>query len=80
MEKKQIVDGGLIVALADAALGVSKPKLIVDLPFEDLSHWEHPRKNDIKFFSKKGDGFNFRAVPFDEWNIKLEELTGKKGK
>jgi hypothetical protein len=80
VEVKQVVGGGALAAAAAMALDVAKPKLLVDLPFDQLSIWEHPKKNDIKFISKTGEGYAFRAVPYDEWNKKLEELTGKQGK
>ena len=74
IEQKQVVGGGLIVVAADAALGVSKPKLKVDVLIENIKNWEQPKKVDIKIESNDGESFILRGVKFKDWDEKIKEL------
>ena len=80
IEQKQVIGGGVLVAVADAAFKVSNPKLKVDILFNDLDYWTNPKKNDITFLKKSGERYNFRPVEYSIWNAELEKLTSKKGK
>lgn len=77
MEKKMIVGGGLIGAVAGEALNITKPKLKADIPLDTIASWSNPKKNDILIETKDGGKFKFRPVKFVEWDSKLKELTGK---
>jgi len=74
IEQKQVYGGGLVGALVVEASGIKKPKLKLDVEISNIDRWEHPRKNDIRFFDKEGNKYLLRPVNFDEWNAKLKEL------
>ena len=74
IEQKQIVGGGLIVAAADAATGVSKPKLKVDVRIDELKSWKQPKKVDIKIENINGETYVLRGVEYSEWDTKLNRL------
>ncbi len=71
IEKKIIVGGGIVAAAADKALGVSKPKVIVDLAYSEISSWEQPRKVDIRLISKKGDKYTLRGGDYNQMELIL---------
>ncbi len=76
IEKKMVVGGGLAGALIAEAAGVTKPKLKLDLPIEDIHSWERPRKNDLRVFTQRGEKHLFRPLDFEDWDKKLKSLKG----
>ena len=74
VEQKMVPGGGLLVAAAVEISGVKRPKLKVDVPFEEMDSWEHPKKHDIRIKNKNGEQFTLRPVKYDVWDEKLKEL------
>jgi len=72
--EKKVVIGGAIVKIADAALGVSKPKLKVDVPFTDLKVVTWPKRIDLQVENKSGEKFKFRALDQQKVNQLLPNL------
>ena len=74
--EKKVVVGSAIVHVADAALGVSKPKLKVDVPLAELSEYKiGNRKMDIIVSAKAGESFKLRGVDAAAWVEKIGELS-----
>lgn len=77
VKQKQIVGGGLLVAAADAIAGSSRPKLKVDVPIENITKWEQPRKLDIQIEESNGQKYTLRGVEYSKWDLQLSALKSK---
>jgi len=74
VEQKMVPVGGLLVRAAVEVSGVKRPKLKVDISYEEMDSWEHPKKHDIRIKNKAGEQFTLRPVKYDVWDAKLKEL------
>lgn len=61
IEKKMVVGGGLVGRLAAEAAGVTKPKLKVDVEFDQIAKYSHPKKMDVLIETKGGETFKIRV-------------------
>ena len=76
VEKKIIVGGGLVATAADKALGVSKPKVIIDLPYSEILSWKQPRKVDIRLINKRGEKYTLRGGDYKQMELILIKYCG----
>lgn len=74
--EEKVVLGGVLVKAADAALGVSKPKLKVDVEIGQIKTWSQPRKIDILVENTTGEKFKLRGVDYPKWDEQLKKLKG----
>jgi hypothetical protein len=74
--ERKVVVGGALAHTADLALGVSRPKLKVDVPIAEMAEYKiGNRKMDIIVSAKAGESFKLRGVDAAAWVAKIGELA-----
>ena len=72
--EKKVVIGGALVKVADAALGVSKPNLKVDVEFSNLKSHSWPKKMDLLIENNSGETFKLRGPDQQKWEDAIQKI------